>query len=269
MKHQNDIIGEIKSVSIERIVRSIKLKNDCKMNYEKIYNAIVSKAKAEDRKKIKDGIYYERHHIIPKCMGGSNDKSNLILLTAKEHYMSHRLLCEIYPDNRLLLFAMRCMINGLTSSKKRYIPYGRIYARLKEAHSLLNIGSIRSDDTRKKMSSAAKGKLKGPMSSETKKKLSDLRKGSIHSEETKKKMSGKIRSEETKKKMSESAKGRIMSEESKQKIGNASKGRNIGRIITEESRKRMSDAKIGKVLSDETKKKMQESQKNRWNKKLS
>lgn len=237
------------------------------MNYEKIYNDIVAKAKSEDRKKIKGGIYYESHHIIPRCMGGeglAKDPShpNIILLTAKEHYMAHRLLCEIYPDNRLLKYAIWMMINGSSRNKNRYSPSSRIYTQLREYNATIP----RSDETRKKISNSSKG---NPKSELHKIQISNSSKGKIHSEETKKKMSGKIRSDETKKKMSESAKGRIMSEESKQKIGNASKGRNIGRIITEESRKKMSDAKIGKVLSDETRKKMQESQKNRWNKTLS
>ena len=37
-------------------------------------------------------IYYHEHHIIPKHMGGSNDPSNLIVLTVEEHSEAHRLL---------------------------------------------------------------------------------------------------------------------------------------------------------------------------------
>ena len=36
--------------------------------------------------------YHERHHIIPKCLGGTNNKDNLIDLYAKEHFEAHRLL---------------------------------------------------------------------------------------------------------------------------------------------------------------------------------
>jgi hypothetical protein len=205
------------------------------MNYEKIYNDIISKAKAEDRKKIKGEVYYELHHIIPKCMGGTNDKSNVILLTAKEHYICHRLLCEIYPVNRNLRYAIWMMINGSSRNNNRYSPSSRIYTQLREYNATIP----RSEETRKKISNSSKG---NPKSELHKIQISNSSKGKIHSEETKKKMSGKIRSNETKKKMSESAKGRIMSEESKIKIGNASKGRNIGRIITEESRKKMSES---------------------------
>ena len=36
--------------------------------------------------------YQEKHHIIPKTMGGTNDSSNLIYLYAQEHYYAHKLL---------------------------------------------------------------------------------------------------------------------------------------------------------------------------------
>jgi hypothetical protein len=140
------------------------------MNYEKIYNDIISKARSEDRKKIKGGIYYERHHIIPRCLGGSNDKSNLILLTAKEHYIAHRLLCMIYPTHEKILYAMWCMING-RGQAERYIPSSRIYTLLKTTHSTLMCNRIVSENTKKKMSEAAFNRPKRIMSDITKEKL--------------------------------------------------------------------------------------------------
>lgn len=46
--------------------------------------------------------YHERHHIVPKCIGGSNDDENLIDLYAREHYEAHKLLMLENPDNRKL-----------------------------------------------------------------------------------------------------------------------------------------------------------------------
>ena len=43
--------------------------------------------------------YHERHHIIPKSCGGTNDKNNLIDLFAKEHFIAHKLLALENPDN--------------------------------------------------------------------------------------------------------------------------------------------------------------------------
>jgi hypothetical protein len=47
------------------------------MNYEKIYNQLILRSQSENRKK-GCSVYFEKHHIFPKCLGGSNDKSNLI-----------------------------------------------------------------------------------------------------------------------------------------------------------------------------------------------
>lgn len=235
------------------------------MNYEKIYNDIISKAGSEDRKKIKGGIYYEAHHIIPKCMGGSNDKSNLIILTAKEHYMAHRLLCVIYPDNNKLRFALWAMINGLSSSKKRHTLSCQIYAQLKEdvikrfSHtkkgrplSEIHKKNMRkpktkkntyskppiSEETRKKMSDAKKGKT---FSAEHRKKISEANLNSIHkkvTDDTKNKISiantGRTRSDETKQKMSEAKKGKSrapFSEETKRKMSESKKGRRFIEIV--------------------------------------
>jgi hypothetical protein len=61
------------------------------MNYQKIYESIIQKAKFENRIKLRKNhpnyIYYENHHILPKCLGGSDEKENLVLLTAREHYV--------------------------------------------------------------------------------------------------------------------------------------------------------------------------------------
>lgn len=120
----------------------------------------------------------------------------------------------------------------------------------------------RSEESRKKMSEAHKGK---PRSEETKKKLSKPR-----SEETKKKISetlkGKKHSEETKKKLSEAHKGKHASEETRRKISETLKGHlawNKGKHwqLSEEAKKKMSEAKKGKKFSEETKMKISEAKK--------
>jgi len=74
------------------------------MDYEKIYNQLVFRAKNENRKK-KQGTSYEAHHIIPKCLGGEGEchqwrtHPNIVLLTPREHFIAHLLLLEIYPKN--------------------------------------------------------------------------------------------------------------------------------------------------------------------------
>jgi hypothetical protein len=80
------------------------------MDYKKIYDDLISKARSENRIK-NAGTYYEAHHIIPKCLGGEGTVNqwkkhpNIILLTAKEHFVAHKLLCEIYPNEPKLISA--------------------------------------------------------------------------------------------------------------------------------------------------------------------
>jgi len=69
------------------------------------YHNIILRSKCKQRNK-GNGIYFENHHIIAKCQGGSNDKNNLVLLTAKEHFICHRLLTKIFPYNIKLKYAV-------------------------------------------------------------------------------------------------------------------------------------------------------------------
>ena len=70
------------------------------MNYQRIHDAIIDRA----RTRMLQG-YYEWHHVIPRCLGGTDDKSNLVELTAREHFIVHKLLCKIYPNEHKLVYA--------------------------------------------------------------------------------------------------------------------------------------------------------------------
>lgn len=61
--------------------------------YTKTYFKIVNSRQSMHRSK-KDS-YFESHHIVPRCLGGDNKKTNLVLLTAKEHYICHLLLIKM------------------------------------------------------------------------------------------------------------------------------------------------------------------------------
>ena len=51
---------------------------------------------------ISKGEYKERHHIIPKCIGGTNDEDNLIDLYAREHFIAHKLLAIETNNSKLI-----------------------------------------------------------------------------------------------------------------------------------------------------------------------
>jgi hypothetical protein len=102
------------------------------MNYKKIYDQIIENSIKENRVKNKLTLY-EKHHIIPKSIGGTNNKNNLVLLTPKEHYICHKLLVEIYKltiYESKMYFAMWCMVNGV-GNQKRHATTSKIYQRLK------------------------------------------------------------------------------------------------------------------------------------------
>lgn len=63
--------------------------------------------------------YFEYHHIIPKHKGGTNDESNLIKLTYRQHILAHLLLYRIY--NRPEDLAAYRLMRGISCNKKQEI----------------------------------------------------------------------------------------------------------------------------------------------------
>jgi hypothetical protein len=54
------------------------------MNYFKIYKSLIERAINRNLEE-----YTESHHIIPRCMNGTDDIENLVNLTPEEHYIAH------------------------------------------------------------------------------------------------------------------------------------------------------------------------------------
>ncbi|QBO63467.1 hypothetical protein G2540_00233 [Escherichia phage vB_EcoM_G2540] len=121
------------------------------MNYQKIYNDLISRAQA--RESLLE--YKETHHIIPKCMGGSDDKENLVELTAREHFIAHWLLCKIYDTPGLKkAFGLMC----LTGKNRSYKISSQLYELGRRRLSEAAIGREVSMETREKISRALKGR---------------------------------------------------------------------------------------------------------------
>lgn len=79
--------------------------------YSRVYFSIINRAK--DR--ILKDTYFEKHHIIPKSLGGSNEKSNLVKLTAREHFICHLLLVKMTSGDahyKMINAAWLMSING-------------------------------------------------------------------------------------------------------------------------------------------------------------
>jgi hypothetical protein len=109
------------------------------MNYQKHYYNLIERAKS----RILEG-YVEKHHIVPKCVGGADDIENLVALTPEEHYIAHQLLVKIYPDNHKLVYAARMM----TVSKKGMRNNNKLFGWLKRKYALSS-RSIKRNPPRK------------------------------------------------------------------------------------------------------------------------
>jgi len=88
--------------------------------------------------------YTETHHIIPRCMHGTNNKNNLVSLTAREHYVAHILLWKMnfeHPYSRKLTYAANAMMMTLNPGQSRdYKITSRIYEKLRSELAELQTG---------------------------------------------------------------------------------------------------------------------------------
>lgn len=105
------------------------------MNYKAIYDALITRARIRSLDQ-----YTESHHVIPRCMGGSDDLDNLVDLTPEEHYVAHQLLIKMYPNNRRLAKAAHMMTKGRVTNK----VYGWIRRRFAEAMKIDQLGELNS-----------------------------------------------------------------------------------------------------------------------------
>jgi|688.fasta_scaffold518993_1 hypothetical protein len=126
------------------------------MNYQKHYDALIERAK----NRLLEG-YCERHHIIPRCMGGNNAANNLVDLTAEEHYVAHQLLVKIYPDNSKLVYAAHMMTVAPRSSGS-FIRNNKQYQWIRKKMAEIYAGEnnpAKKPQNRKKLSIAMKERL--------------------------------------------------------------------------------------------------------------
>jgi len=173
--------------------------------------------------------YIEKHHIIPRSLDGTDDKDNIVELTAREHFVCHLLLTKMVTgyQKELMKFAVGKFIQTAPKQQRTFTSWE--YKKIRETISQVRTGKKHSVETRKKMSEKAKGRT-------------PWNKG----------VTGIIHSEESNKKRSATLTGRKKPEGFGQRISQAKKGHTAG----------MS----GKKHSEETLLKMRQSALNRKNK---
>lgn len=133
------------------------------MNYQKHYDSLIRKA---SKRTIQENIYTERHHIVPVCLGGSDEDTNIVVLTPEEHYVAHQLLVKVHPSNSKLIYAAMMMV---ASSKLHGARNNKCYGWLKikfyENHPAKNketIEKILNHKNTKERNRRNSEKLKGP-----------------------------------------------------------------------------------------------------------
>ena len=140
--------------------------------YTRIYNLIVRRAKNRIL-----NSYYEKHHIIPQSLGGTNDKENIVHLTAREHFICHLLLTKMTngTNRSKMCQAAWMMASTISTNQQRHKVNNRTYenlrlemSKIKKSMTTWNKGIAPSDNTKKKLRLASLLYLvkKGKMSQE-------------------------------------------------------------------------------------------------------
>ena len=156
--------------------------------YKDFYYQIINGAQS----RTSNNGYTEKHHIIPKFLGGDNSKKNLVTLTAREHFLCHWLLTKMVTEGKESYQAWNafgCMLYLKNDSQQRYKVNSRLFQQLKEKDNIRRkgrksptLGMKHSNETKKKMSRYRRGVSK---SEEHKRKMSESRRGVPKSEEHK------------------------------------------------------------------------------------
>lgn len=125
--------------------------------YTKWYYAIIAKAQTRCNAQ----SYYERHHITPKSLGGQDISTNLVSLTAREHFVCHWLLTKMVSGEpkKKMAYALWRMANPGDREEKYQIGSNK-YAILREQFIESRIGHKHSDETKRRISQALTGKSK-------------------------------------------------------------------------------------------------------------
>lgn len=115
------------------------------MNYQKIYKKLIAK-----RQKYVLEENYEKHHIIPRTIGGDDLESNLVKLTPREHYIAHLLLTKIHPKEDGLKIAwqlMACTRDNFSKVKFSSKMYKKLKLEVRKAQSSFMIGTTKDKES--------------------------------------------------------------------------------------------------------------------------
>lgn len=174
------------------------------------YYSIVNRAKSRP---LHEG-YTEKHHIIPKSLGGDNSSNNIAVLTAREHFICHVLLTKITEgdDKRKMAYAVRRIMSANKHQDRNF--NSRKYKNLREKINKVSCGRKHSNEDKRKISEALTGRT---FTEDHKHNLSMAKKGKSKPDH----IAANLRT---------LRKGKKNSQEHRDKCSNALKGRKISNI---------------------------------------
>lgn len=202
---------------------------NCRAHYDRLMQRAVGRALAG---------YSERHHVVPRCMGGGDEHSNLVRLTPEEHFVAHQLLVKMHPGVVSLVHAAVLMAKNATGNK----AFGWLRRRKAAAmrgHAI-NLGRKASEETRAKMSLAQRGNkraLGNKLSAETRARMSAAKRGSKRPPAT----------DEARANMAAAQRGKTLSAEARAKLSAAHRGSKRP-PRTAQWRERQANAQAGKQV---------------------
>lgn len=99
--------------------------------YTKYYNQLVESRKLLNRK-FQTG--FEKHHIVPKSLGGNDTQSNLVVFTPREHCLAHLLLAKMFSGTSKAKMIMALNALMKLRNNNRNVLNSREYENLRKAH---------------------------------------------------------------------------------------------------------------------------------------
>ena len=209
-----------------------------KSKYTVWYFSIVEKSK----NRIVSG-YTERHHVIPKCLNGTDDSTNIVKLSAREHFVCHWLLTKMVTNKKeqyQLWNAFSCMLYRENDVQHRYKISSKIFENIKITGAKIKSEHFSGD--------------RNPMFGRTGKNnpLFGVKKSAEHIEKIRQGNLGKVRTEESKAKQSKSTKGKKHSDiwiEKTKQFGEAN-GMYGKKLSPETIAKRTATRKVNRLMQE-------------------
>lgn len=234
------------------------------MNYQHLYDNLIYSRQTLKRRKLRDGSL-ESHHIIPKCLGGTNDHTNLVLLTPKEHYVAHHLLSKLYSGRikaKLTFAFMRMCYNNQNQTRRvtaaQFDRARKLIALNCSGSNSPGYGKPKTDQEKTHLSATHTGHLNGMygrspwnkgLTAATSEKIRQKgERAVIHYQLHGHPQTGAVRTIETRQKISAGLSGKPKSESHRQALSKVNMGKQLSTITKE----RMSASRKGKPCPEHT-----------------